>query len=48
VQKALATIEHFPLPRLKRGLAFLSNIDTDLKQGKADPEVSLDLFVWKF
>lgn len=48
VQKALATIEHFPLPRLKQGLALLSDIDTNLKQGKADPEVSLDLFVWKF
>ena len=48
VQKALSVIEHLTLPRLKRGLALLSDIDTNLKQGKADPEVSLDLFVWKF
>ncbi len=48
VQKALATIEHFSLARLKQGLSMLSDIDTDLKQGKADPKVSLDLFVWKF
>lgn len=48
VQKAMATIEHFSLARLKQGLALLSDIDTALKQGKADPEVSLDLFVWKF
>lgn len=48
VQKMLATIEHFPLSRIKRGLVLLSDIDTNLKQGKADPNVSLDLFVWKF
>lgn len=48
VQKALTTIEHFPLSRLKGGLTLLSDIDTAWKQGKADPEVSLDLFVWKF
>lgn len=48
VQKTLENIEHFPLSRLRRGLTLLSDIDTALKQGKADPEVSLDLFVWKF
>ncbi len=48
VQKILASIEHFPLTRIKNGLALLSDIDTAWKQGKADPEVSLDLFVWKF
>ncbi len=48
VQKAMATIESFSLSRLKHGLALLSDIDTAFKQGKADPEVSLDLFVWKF
>ena len=48
VQKAMATIEHFPLSRLKKGLTLLSDIDIALKQGKADPEVSLDFFVWKF
>lgn len=48
VQKAMATIEHLSLARLKNGLAFLSDIDTALKQGKADPEASLDIFVWRF
>lgn len=48
VQKALSTIEHFPLMRIKNGLTLLSDIDTALKQGKADPETSLDIFVWKF
>ncbi|MBP7060536.1 MAG: DNA polymerase III subunit delta [Candidatus Moranbacteria bacterium] len=48
VEKALAVIEQFPLSRLKTGLTLLSDIDTNLKQGKADPETSLDLFVWKF
>lgn len=48
VQKALAVIEHFPLVRIKKGLTLLSDIDSAWKQGKADSEVSLDLFVWKF
>ena len=48
VQKAMATIEHLTLTRLKKSLALLSDIDTALKQGKADPEASLDIFVWKF
>jgi len=48
VQKAVAIIERFPLSRIKNGLTLLSDIDTAWKQGKADPEVSLDLFVWKF
>lgn len=48
VQKALSTIEHFPLPRLTQGLSMLSDIDTNMKQGKANPEASLDIFVWKF
>lgn len=48
VQKAMATIEHLPLSRLKNSLALLSDIDTALKQGKADPEASLDIFLWKF
>lgn len=48
VQKALPTLGNFSLSRIKKGLALLSDIDTALKQGKADPEVSLDLFVWKF
>lgn len=48
VQKAMSTIASFSPSRLKQGLALLSDIDTKLKQGKADPEASLDLFVWKF
>ena len=48
VQKAMATIEHLSLARLKNVLALLSDIDTALKQGKADPEASLDIFVWRF
>lgn len=48
VQKVMATIEHLSLVRLKKSLALLSDIDTALKQGKADPEASLDIFVWKF
>lgn len=48
VQKALPTIQHFSLARMKKGLGLLSEIDTALKQGKANPLVSLDLFVWKF
>lgn len=48
VQKAVATIGSFPLTRLKNGLALLSDIDTAIKQGKADPETSLDLFVYHF
>jgi DNA polymerase III delta subunit len=44
----MAVIQELPLSRLKKSLALLSDIDTALKQGKADPEVSLDLFVWKF
>jgi DNA polymerase III delta subunit len=48
VQKALPAIQRFSLARMKKGLGLLSEIDTALKQGKADPLVSLDLFVWKF
>lgn len=48
VQKAMTTIERIPLSRLKQGLVLLSDIDTALKQGKSDPEVALDIFVWKF
>lgn len=47
VQKAMVAIEHFSLLRLKKGLALLSDIDTAIKTGKADPETSLDLFIWK-
>ncbi len=48
VQKIFTSIEHFPLARIKQGIILLSDIDTQLKQGKADPLVALDMFVWKF
>ena len=48
VQKMLGTIDHFPLPRIKNGLAMLSDFDTAFKQGAMDPLVALDLFIWKF
>lgn len=48
VQKALGSIERFPMARIKGGLAMLSDFDTELKQGRMDPGVALDLFVWKF
>jgi DNA polymerase-3 subunit delta len=48
VQKALGTIDGFPLARLKAGLALLSDSDTKLKTGGMDPQVALSLFIWKF
>lgn len=48
VQKIFRTIQNFPLSRIKRGLAMLSEFDTELKQGKRDPLVALDLFIWRF
>lgn len=48
VQKMLGTINNFPLARIKRGLAMLSDFDTELKTGGMDPHVALNLFVWKF
>jgi DNA polymerase III delta subunit len=47
-QKMLGAIKNFPLSRIKRGLTMLSDLDIDLKQGKMDPFVALDLFVWRF
>ena len=48
VQKMFGTIGALPLARIKRGLAMLSDFDTELKTGGMDPHVALDLFVWKF
>lgn len=48
VEKMLGTIDRFPLARIKKGLAMLSDFDTAFKQGGMDPYVALDLFVWKF
>lgn len=48
VQKLLSVIVVFPMERLKRGIALLSDSDTRMKTGGLDPLVALDLFVWKF
>lgn len=48
IQKMLGTINNFSLARIKKGLAMLSDFDTELKRGGMDPHVALDLFVWKF
>lgn len=47
-EKALRIIHTFPEARLRRGLSFLSDLDTCLKLGTTDPGVALNLFVWKF
>lgn len=48
VQKMLGSIQNFPLERAKKGLSLLSELDSDLKRGRKDPAVALDLFIWKF
>ncbi|MGK2848462.1 MAG: DNA polymerase III subunit delta [Minisyncoccota bacterium] len=48
IQKILTTMDAFPLKRLKKGLAFLADIDIECKSGRADPLISLDMFVWRF
>ena len=48
VQKALARIEAFPMSRLKRGIALLSESDTKMKTSSMAPQTALDLFVWRF
>lgn len=48
VQKALASVNEFPLVRLKAGLTLLSEFDTRMKTGAMTPQAALDLFVWKF
>lgn len=48
VQKMFGVINNFPLSRIKRGLAMLSDFDTEFKRGGMDPRVALDLFIWKF
>ncbi len=48
VQRMLSAVKNFPLSRIRRGLAMLSDLDTELKRGGMDPLVALDLFVWKF
>lgn len=48
VEKMLPLLSALPASRIKEGLAMLSDFDTELKQGRMDPFVALDLFVWKF
>lgn len=48
VKRVLHIIEHFSLERIKRGIKLLSDLDSDVKQGKKDPLIALDFFLWKF
>ncbi|NTW46294.1 MAG: DNA polymerase III subunit delta [Candidatus Moranbacteria bacterium] len=45
--KLVARMGAFPLPRLKRALRLLADLDADMKSGKIDPELALTLFVEK-
>lgn len=46
--KLISRIKDFPLSRLRKGFFLLSELDSDMKQGRADPELALTLFVQKF
>lgn len=48
VRKLMPLIPKLPLERLKRSLAYLSDLDREMKTGQIRPGVALDLFVWKF
>ena len=48
VQKMLGITRYFSSARIIGGLALLSQFDSAFKQGKMDPYIALDLFVWKF
>lgn len=48
VRKLMPLIPRLSLARLKRSLAYLSDLDRGLKTGQTRPGVALDLFVWKF
>lgn len=48
VRKLLPLIPKLPLARLKRSLAYLSDLDREIKTGQTRPGVALDLFIWKF
>lgn len=48
VKKLLPLIGRLSLERLKRSLAYLAELDRELKTGQIRPGVALDLFVWKF
>ncbi len=48
VRKLMPLISKLSLDRLKRSLAYLSDLDREMKTGQIRPGVALDLFVWKF
>ncbi len=48
VKKLMPLIPALSLERLKRSLAYLSDLDREMKTGQIRPGVALDLFVWKF
>lgn len=48
VRKLLPLIERLSLARLKRSLAYLSDLDREIKTGQIRPGVARDLFIWKF
>lgn len=48
VEKMLPLLSSLSLPRIKEGLVTLSQFDTELKQGRMDPYVALDLFIYRF
>lgn len=48
VRKLMPLIPRLSLTRLKRSLAYLSDLDRGIKTGQIRPGVALDLFIWKF
>lgn len=48
VQNAFRSISTLSLSRLVAGLTLLADMDAAMKQGKIDPGVALDTFIWKF
>jgi DNA polymerase III delta subunit len=48
VQKLLRQVPSFPLDRLKKSFALLTDLDVRSKSGALDPKLALDLFVVKF
>ncbi len=48
VRKLMPIIPRLPLDRLKRAIAYLADLDQEIKTGQTRPGVALDLFIWKF
>lgn len=46
--KLIGRIQGFPLGRLRKGFFMLSELDSDMKQGRIEPELALTLFIQKF